>query len=173
MATMQRIMERHQDGDMMPSMGNFGNLKDNSAAAGFLMSAHSSLRRLAHQLPSSSNSSLFLPFSSPGGSGSITSGLPPPKEKRFSCPQCGRSYAAMTSVNRHLRWECGLEPQFTCQVCHRRFYHKHTLTHHLRGAHEIFNMTPMPGSGAAVQPLALAVPKHSPPDSSRAQNSKN
>jgi hypothetical protein len=167
----------------MPALSNFAHLKDPASAALFMTS---SLRRLAHQLPSTSNSSsspLFLPFSSSspshpssGGGGSITAGLPPPKEKRFSCPQCGRSYAAMTSVNRHLRWECGLEPQFTCQVCQRRFYHKHTLTHHLRGAHEIFSLPPTPAApssagaggvgfgaaGAVVQPLALAVPKRSP-----------
>jgi hypothetical protein len=50
----------------------------------------------------------------------------------------------MTSVNRHLRWECGLEPQFVCEICQRKFYHKHTLTHHLRGAHEIFAPPPNP-----------------------------
>ncbi|XP_049861389.1 longitudinals lacking protein-like isoform X1 [Schistocerca gregaria] len=36
---------------------------------------------------------------------------------KFPCPQCGKNYAWKTNMQRHLRLECGKEPQFQCPVC--------------------------------------------------------
>ncbi|XP_065203457.1 zinc finger protein OZF-like [Planococcus citri] len=39
----------------------------------------------------------------------------------FHCPNnCGRSYAHKASLSFHLRCECGVEPQFECDICFGR-----------------------------------------------------
>ncbi|XP_039284551.1 longitudinals lacking protein, isoforms N/O/W/X/Y-like isoform X2 [Nilaparvata lugens] len=36
---------------------------------------------------------------------------------KFYCPNnCGRSYNQKGNLNRHLRYECGVEPQFQCVI---------------------------------------------------------
>ncbi|CAO1421400.1 unnamed protein product [Diamesa serratosioi] len=48
----------------------------------------------------------------------------------YSCSRCGNSYARPHSLNRHIRFECGVEPKFEYKV-------RHSLIRHLR--HECFN----------------------------------
>ena len=50
----------------------------------------------------------------------------------YSCSRCGNSYGRLHSLNRHIRFECGVEPQFECPVCHKRSKHKHNLVLHMR-----------------------------------------
>lgn len=50
----------------------------------------------------------------------------------FMCKQCGNSYARPHSLNRHIRFECGVEPQFECPICHKKSKHKHNLVLHMR-----------------------------------------
>lgn len=50
----------------------------------------------------------------------------------YTCTRCGNSYARPHSLNRHLRFECGVEPKFECPVCHKKSKHKHNLVLHMR-----------------------------------------
>lgn len=50
----------------------------------------------------------------------------------FTCPRCGNSYARPHSLNRHIRFECGVEPKFECPICHKKSKHKHNLVLHMR-----------------------------------------
>ncbi|XP_012270339.1 zinc finger protein 90 homolog [Orussus abietinus] len=50
----------------------------------------------------------------------------------YSCPRCGNAYARHHSLNRHIRFECGVEPQFECPICHKKSKHKHNLMLHMR-----------------------------------------
>lgn len=44
----------------------------------------------------------------------------------------------MGSLMRHKRYECGLEPQFTCDICMKSFTRNTTLRDHRVNAHKIF-----------------------------------
>ncbi|XP_076546434.1 uncharacterized protein LOC117604380 [Osmia lignaria lignaria] len=50
----------------------------------------------------------------------------------YSCPRCGNAYTRPHSLSRHIRFECGVEPQFECPVCHKKSKHKHNLVLHMR-----------------------------------------
>ena len=50
----------------------------------------------------------------------------------YHCPRCGNAYSRPHSLNRHIRFECGVEPQFECPVCHKKSKHKHNLVLHMR-----------------------------------------
>ncbi|XP_055379943.1 longitudinals lacking protein, isoforms A/B/D/L isoform X4 [Condylostylus longicornis] len=50
----------------------------------------------------------------------------------FTCKKCGNTYARPHSLNRHLRFECGVEPKFECPICHKKSKHKHNLVLHMR-----------------------------------------
>lgn len=50
----------------------------------------------------------------------------------YACQRCGNSYARPHSLNRHIRFECGVEPKFECPVCHKKSKHKHNLVLHMR-----------------------------------------
>ncbi|KAF0756887.1 zinc finger protein 586-like, partial [Aphis craccivora] len=61
-------------------------------------------------------------------------------ESRYFCPRnCGRSYKNKCSVNQHLKFECGVEPQFICNICHKRFAYNKTKKKHLILVHNIFD----------------------------------
>lgn len=74
--------------------------------------------------PSASTTSL-LSSSRSSGSGGGGPGI-------FTCGRCGNSYARPHSLNRHLRFECGVEPKFECPICHKKSKHKHNLMLHMR-----------------------------------------
>lgn len=58
----------------------------------------------------------------------------------ISCPRgCGKTYKYKSSVRNHLR-ECGVEPQFICRVCKRRFTQKGNLKAHLIKIHSHINL---------------------------------
>ncbi|XP_047360954.1 protein glass-like [Vespa velutina] len=50
----------------------------------------------------------------------------------YSCLRCGNAYTRPHSLNRHIRFECGVEPQFECPICHKKSKHKHNLLLHMR-----------------------------------------
>lgn len=57
------------------------------------------------------------------------------------CPnQCGRSYKGKfrkNSLKRHLFYECGVEPQFACPACNKRFADKGSMRRHALNVHRI------------------------------------
>lgn len=58
----------------------------------------------------------------------------------FLCPNnCGRryvGYSGKSNLKRHLLFECGVEPQFQCQFCQKRFSRKANLNSHLLFKHK-------------------------------------
>lgn len=50
--------------------------------------------------------------------------------RRFPCMKCGRSYVWKAHLNRHMIYECDVEPKFKCQYCSKPFRHLHVLRKH-------------------------------------------
>ncbi|XP_050535141.1 zinc finger protein 39-like [Daktulosphaira vitifoliae] len=46
-------------------------------------------------------------------------------------PGCGRGYKYKSGLFRHVKYECGKEPQFPCVVCHKRFTQQQSLKSHM------------------------------------------
>lgn len=69
------------------------------------------------------------PISSAGAGATATSAS---NNNIFMCKQCGNSYARPHSLNRHIRFECGVEPKFECPICRKKSKHKHNLVLHMR-----------------------------------------
>lgn len=61
---------------------------------------------------------------------------------RLPCPNdCGHSYTGTyrkKNLKRHLMFECGVEPQFQCPICQKRFSHKSNLKKHVVLVHNLF-----------------------------------
>ncbi|KAL1129439.1 hypothetical protein AAG570_013965 [Ranatra chinensis] len=55
--------------------------------------------------------------------------------QRFVCLQCGRTYSYSQGLHRHLRYECGKEPQFQCPHCPHRSKQKESLNKHINEVH--------------------------------------
>lgn len=55
-----------------------------------------------------------------------------PDEFPYLCNDCGNRYKSGTQLCRHRRWECGKEPMFKCQLCVKKFHHRHGLKQHIR-----------------------------------------
>lgn len=53
----------------------------------------------------------------------------------FPCDNCGNVYNYKTSLARHVRFECGKDPQFKCPFCEHRTKHKSSLTTHIDCKH--------------------------------------
>ncbi|CAH1397766.1 unnamed protein product [Nezara viridula] len=54
------------------------------------------------------------------------------EEFPYLCPTCGNRYKSSTQLCRHRRWECGKEPMFQCQLCIKKFHHRHGLKQHMK-----------------------------------------
>lgn len=53
------------------------------------------------------------------------------------CPKmCGKSYKAMFTLNRHMKYECGVDPQFKCMFCSKPFTIKGNMKRHLILVHK-------------------------------------
>lgn len=50
----------------------------------------------------------------------------------YSCTRCGNTYTRTHSLNRHVNFECGIEPKFSCPICFKKSKHKHNLLIHMR-----------------------------------------
>ncbi|RLU14748.1 hypothetical protein DMN91_012635 [Ooceraea biroi] len=49
----------------------------------------------------------------------------------YKCTRCGKGYQLETSLRRHQRLECGVEPKHECQICGKKFTYRFMLTHHM------------------------------------------
>lgn len=54
----------------------------------------------------------------------------------FVCTQCGRSYIRKDSLQRHLNYECGIEPQFPCPFCPQKCKRKAHQIRHIKRQHK-------------------------------------
>lgn len=48
----------------------------------------------------------------------------------FECPRCDRNYSVPSTLERHLKYECGVPKQFECGVCRRKFSRRDILRCH-------------------------------------------
>jgi hypothetical protein len=62
----------------------------------------------------------------------------------FRCTQCGKVYMRKGTLTRHLKFECGKEPQFQCPLCPLRTKHKSSLLTHMYCKHREWNVTSEP-----------------------------
>ena len=53
----------------------------------------------------------------------------------FPCDRCGCSYKHYRNLQRHQKYECGIEPQFECPECHVKMKDKSNLYKHARTKH--------------------------------------
>lgn len=57
------------------------------------------------------------------------------KNKKHVCPQCDRRYSNKSTLNRHLREECGKKPQYTCRYCQKSFKQRSNFQRHIWTIH--------------------------------------
>lgn len=57
---------------------------------------------------------------------------------RYGCSRCQKTYLQKKTLGRHLRFDCGQSPSFSCQMCSKRFKHGYILLKHMRHTHDIF-----------------------------------
>ncbi|XP_065162277.1 longitudinals lacking protein, isoforms A/B/D/L isoform X4 [Atheta coriaria] len=67
----------------------------------------------------------------------------PPKKQvynrirgNFKCSQCDRTYIRKDSLQRHLNYECGKEPQFQCPFCPQKCKRKSHQIRHIKRQHK-------------------------------------
>lgn len=59
----------------------------------------------------------------------------PAGSQKYICKRCSREYTYKTSLLKHVRQECGVEPRFLCQWCPYRAKQKCALQSHLHRKH--------------------------------------
>lgn len=85
------------------------------------------------------------PSSRPTGAVDWTTMTTAVSQLKLLCPNnCGRSYNHRGTLRRHLKYECGVPPQFKCEYCPRTFAQKVNLNKHQMAVHkDILNATSM------------------------------
>lgn len=59
----------------------------------------------------------------------------------YHCPNmCGKKYTRKHNLNRHLNYECGVEPRFTCDLCLKKFTYNCGLKAHRFSVHRLFTL---------------------------------
>lgn len=53
----------------------------------------------------------------------------------FSCGSCPRGYRMLHDLQRHIRVECGKEPQQACVICGVKFFYTSDLKKHMIDFH--------------------------------------
>lgn len=53
----------------------------------------------------------------------------------FKCLTCGKMYSRKGPLSRHMKYECGKEPQFCCPYCPYRSKQKSVLKTHMLRKH--------------------------------------
>ena len=71
------------------------------------------------------------PMLRPGAAGSPA--------RQYNCERCGRQYTSSGNLKRHVKYECGVEPQFQCPVCKKKFQHRHSVKIHVVSTHKTEN----------------------------------
>lgn len=61
--------------------------------------------------------------------------MPKQNLQRFDCPRCGKDYSQRKNMRRHLRLECGQEPQYPCPICKLRFKRHNQMSGHMVARH--------------------------------------
>nr|CAI5865328.1 unnamed protein product [Callosobruchus analis] len=59
----------------------------------------------------------------------------------FRCHRCGRGYSVNYTLERHLKYECGVARKFSCQVCSRKFSRRDILRNHEKKFNHIVDQT--------------------------------
>lgn len=91
----------------------------------FLSGTSSTVATSQHQTVSEDNVQMQLPRMRSRQNGN----------KAVLCPQCGKGYSNNGNLMRHLKFECGKEPQFQCPHCPLRTRHKSNLLSHMYCKH--------------------------------------
>ena len=55
----------------------------------------------------------------------------------FPCPKCRKTYTYKNNLMRHIRVECGKEPNHFCPFCMYKCKHKADLLRHVRNKHDV------------------------------------
>lgn len=56
----------------------------------------------------------------------------------FYCPKmCGRKYKSKQAVKLHIKYECGIKPQFQCSICGKQFKQPVHHRSHMLAIHRI------------------------------------
>jgi uncharacterized Zn-finger protein len=71
------------------------------------------------------------------GSYDINSPVASGTQNIFHCPNCSKMYHYKSSLARHIRLECGKEPQFQCPYCPHVTKHKSSLVMHIDARHRV------------------------------------
>ncbi|CAH1399595.1 unnamed protein product [Nezara viridula] len=56
--------------------------------------------------------------------------------RNIACPTCHKTYSSQHTLRRHMRLECGKEPQFHCPYCPRKTKQRYNLMLHIARAHK-------------------------------------
>ena len=56
-------------------------------------------------------------------------------QKPYPCFKCNRSYTNKSTLNRHLREECGKMPQYLCRYCPKAFKQRSNFQRHIWTVH--------------------------------------
>lgn len=56
---------------------------------------------------------------------------------RFECPKCLKTYSYFQTLKRHVKLECGKEPQLQCPHCPKRTIHYANLKRHIMIMHSL------------------------------------
>lgn len=67
--------------------------------------------------------------------GRIRRSRKPNNRCEFIC-SCGRIYKYRRNLTRHKKYECGVSPQFQCEVCYKQFKYKNELKAHMGFVHK-------------------------------------
>jgi hypothetical protein len=55
----------------------------------------------------------------------------------FHCSHCGRQYLLKKTLRRHMLYDCGTKPRFSCSMCGLRVRRRYILTRHLVEVHRV------------------------------------
>lgn len=58
------------------------------------------------------------------------------KDGKHVCLRCYKKYSHQRDVKKHLRFECGVKPQFICNFCAKAFKRKAHLKEHIFRKHK-------------------------------------
>ena len=64
-------------------------------------------------------------------------GEPQGEKQSFKCYKCGKTYNWNYNLNRHKRFECGIENKYQCSMCQKRFPYKQNVAIHLKRKHKL------------------------------------